>query len=103
MKTIRASIKTVLPVLTVMSFTVAFVRADSYSLTNLQSDIPGLAAHVDPNLVNPWGMAVPAATGPRSGRRNGTRGSTLYKQADGTLRSLSGTGPASPRSADRAH
>ncbi len=100
MKTIRASIKTVLPVLTVMSFTVAFVRADSYSLTNLQSDIPGLAAHVDPNLVNPWGMAVPSATGPIWVSDNGTGVSTLYNQADGTARSLIVTIPTSARNKD---
>ena len=27
----------------------------SYVQTNLVSDIPGLAAHTDPNLKNPWG------------------------------------------------
>ena len=84
MRTIPASIKSVLPVLTALSFTVAFARADTYSATNLQSDIPGLAAHVDPNLVNPWGMAVPSATGPIWVSDNGTGVSTLYNQADGT-------------------
>ena len=39
-------------------FTVASARADTYSWTNFQSDIPGVAQHVDPNLVNPWGMAA---------------------------------------------
>ena len=39
-------------------FTVASARADTYSWTNFQSDIPGVAQHVDPNLVNPWGMSV---------------------------------------------
>ncbi len=28
-----------------------------YSQTNLVSDIPGLAANTDPNLVNPWGIS----------------------------------------------
>ena len=28
-----------------------------YVQTNLVSNIPGLAAHTDPNLVNPWGIA----------------------------------------------
>ena len=36
-------------------FTVASARADTYSWTNFQSDIPGVAQHVDPNLVNPLG------------------------------------------------
>jgi uncharacterized protein (TIGR03118 family) len=30
----------------------------SYAQTNLVSDIPGLAAHTDPNLRNPWGTAT---------------------------------------------
>ncbi len=83
-----------------MSFTVAFARADTYSSTNLQSDIPGLAAHVDPNLVNPWGMAVPSATGPIWVSDNGTGVSTLYNQADGTARPLIVTIPTSARNKD---
>ena len=83
MNTIRASIKTVLLVLTAMSFTAAFARADAYSATNLQSDIPGLAARLDPNLVNPWGMSTPSANGPIWVSDNGTGVSTLYNP-DGT-------------------
>jgi hypothetical protein len=30
----------------------------SYVQTNLVSDIPGLAAHTDPNLRNPWGTSA---------------------------------------------
>jgi len=30
---------------------------DSYAQQNLVSNIPGLAAHFDPNLVNPWGIS----------------------------------------------
>jgi uncharacterized protein (TIGR03118 family) len=30
----------------------------SYVQTNLVSDVPGLAAHTDPNLKNPWGTSV---------------------------------------------
>ena len=30
---------------------------NSYNQQNLVSDIPGLANHTDPNLVNPWGIA----------------------------------------------
>ena len=33
------------------------VTVNGYSQTNLVSDIPGLAAKTDPNLVNPWGIA----------------------------------------------
>ena len=65
-------------------FTVASARADTYSWTNFQSDIAGVAQHVDPNLVNPWGMA---ASSTRNGTiwvsDNGTGVSTLYHQ-DGT-------------------
>jgi uncharacterized protein (TIGR03118 family) len=81
MRTIRASIKTVLLALTAMSFTVASAWADSYSAANLQSDIPGLAAHVDPNLVNPWGMAANSSGSVIWVSDNGTGVSTLYDQA----------------------
>jgi len=30
----------------------------TYSQHNLVSDVPGLADHTDPNLVNPWGIAI---------------------------------------------
>jgi len=52
MKTILPSIKTAALALTVTLFTATFAAADSYSWTNLQSDIAGVAQHVDPNLVN---------------------------------------------------
>jgi uncharacterized protein (TIGR03118 family) len=81
MRTLHASIKAVLLVLTALSFTVAFARADSYSTTNLQSDIPGLAAHVDSNLVNPWGMAANSTGSVIWVSDNGTGVSTLYDQA----------------------
>jgi uncharacterized protein (TIGR03118 family) len=100
MRTIPNSIKTAFLVLTAVSFTVAFARADSYRATNIQSDIPGLAAHVDPNLVNPWGMAVPSATGPIWVSDNGTGVSTLYNQADGTARPLIVTIPTAARNKD---
>jgi hypothetical protein len=28
-----------------------------YQQTNLVSDLPGEAAHQDPNLINPWGVS----------------------------------------------
>ena len=58
MRAIRILITNALLVLAATSFSVATARADTYSWTNLQSDIAGVAAHVDPNLVNPWGVAV---------------------------------------------
>jgi uncharacterized protein (TIGR03118 family) len=95
MKTIRTSIKTTLLVLITMSFTAAFARADSYSWTNFQSDIAGVAQHVDPNLVNPWGMAA-SSGGTIWVSDNGTGVSTLYHQ-DGTAVSLVVTIPTAAR------
>ena len=34
------------------------IASRSYAQTNLVSDIPGLAAHTDANLKNPWGTSV---------------------------------------------
>jgi uncharacterized protein (TIGR03118 family) len=45
--------------------------------TNLVSDVPGLAANLDPNLANPWGIAA-SATGPFWVANNGSGTSTLY-------------------------
>jgi hypothetical protein len=58
MKTNNTYTKIVLLLVGAVMFKVASARADTYSWTNLQSDIPGVAQHVDPNLVNPWGMAA---------------------------------------------
>ena len=93
MRTIRASIKNVLLALTALSLTAAFARADSYSWQNLQSDIPGVATHTDPNLVNPWGMAASSSGSTIWVSDNGTGVSTLYSQ-DGTPNSLVVTIPA---------
>src|SRR5262249_26699803 len=72
--------------LAVATFVPASARADTYSWTNFQSDIAGVAQHVDPNLVNPWGMShSPGGTIWVSD--NGTGVSTLYHQ-DGTAVSL---------------
>jgi hypothetical protein len=58
MKTPNAYIKTALLLLATAILTAASGRADTYSWTNFQSDIAGVAQHTDPNLVNPWGMAA---------------------------------------------
>jgi uncharacterized protein (TIGR03118 family) len=51
-----------LPATILLSFQPAFGdgRADGrrYVQTNLVSDVPGLAAHTDPNLRNPWGTST---------------------------------------------
>src|SRR5207302_2903777 len=86
MKTISAYMKIALPLLAVAILTATSGRADTYSWTNLQSDIAGVAQHTDPNLVNPWGMAA-SPTGIIWVSDNGTGVSTLYHQ-DGTAVSL---------------
>ena len=96
MKTTHAYTKIGLLLLGAAMFTVASARADTYSWTNFQSDIPGVAQHVDPNLVNPWGMAVSAPNGTIWVSDNGTGVSTLYDQ-DGTARSLVVTIPTAAR------
>ena len=50
---------------------------NSFSQRNLVSDIPGLAAWTDPNLVNPWGIAL-SPTSPFWVSDNGTGLATLY-------------------------
>ena len=54
--------------------------ANSYLVHNLVSDLPGMADHVDPNLVNPWGNAF-SSSSPFWLGNNHSGTSTLY---DGT-------------------
>src|SRR5881396_3513286 len=93
MKTNRSLIITVLLTLTSLVLAATIARADSYSWQNLQSDIPGVAQHTDPNLVNPWGMAANSNGTVIWVSDNGTGVSTLYHQ-DGTALSLIVTIPA---------
>src|SRR3989442_14841910 len=95
MKTTNAYIKIALPLLAAAILTATSGRADTYSWTNFQSDIAGVAQHVDPNLVNPWGMAV-SSGGTIWVSDNGTGVSTLYHQ-DGTAASLVVTIPTAAR------
>src|SRR5216110_927636 len=83
MKTTNHYRKIALLWLAVAMFTAASARADTYSWTNFQSDIAGVAQHTDSNLVNPWGMAA-STTGTIWVSDNGTGVSTLYNQ-DGTV------------------
>ena len=53
------------------------VNANSFEVINLVSDLPGVAVHTDPNLVNPWGIAA-SPTSPFWIANNGTGNSTLY-------------------------
>ena len=98
MKTIRSRIITTLLILAASLFITGGARADSYSWTNFQSDIPGVAAHTDSNLVNPWGMTA-SSGGTIWVSDNGAGVSTLYHQ-DGTAVSLVVTIPTSARNKD---
>jgi uncharacterized protein (TIGR03118 family) len=69
------------------------LHADSFSQTNLVSDIPGMAANTDPNLKNPWGVAF-SATSPFWTSDQGTGLATLYS-ATGVPNALVVTIPGS--------
>ena len=86
MKTTYAYVEVALLTFAAAILTATSARADTYSWTNFQSDIAGVAQHTDSNLVNPWGMAV-TPNGTIWVSDNGTGVSTLYGQ-DGTARSL---------------
>ena len=93
MKTTSAYTKFGLLLVAAVMFTAPKAFGDTYSWTNFQSDIAGVAQHTDPNLVNPWGMAA-SPTGIIWVSDNGTGVSTLYNQ-DGTARPLVVTIPTS--------
>ncbi len=52
-------------------------RQSSYQVTNLVSDVPGLAKLTDDNVKNPWGMAS-APGGPLWVANNGSHALTVY-------------------------
>lgn len=61
-----------------LGFSTTALRAqNAFQQNNLVSDVPGLAAHLDPNLVNPWGIAT-SASSPFWVSDNGSGRSTLY-------------------------
>jgi uncharacterized protein (TIGR03118 family) len=64
----------------------AAAENNSYTVTPLVSDQPGVAANFDPNLVNAWGLTA-SATSPWWVVDNGTDLSTLYR-GDGTPQAL---------------
>jgi uncharacterized protein (TIGR03118 family) len=69
-------------------------QPNSYTVTPLVSDQPGVAPHTDPNLVNAWGLTAGPMT-PWWVSDNGTDVSTLYG-GDGTPRSLVVSVPGGP-------
>src|SRR6476620_9141489 len=60
------------------------LAANRYGETDLVSDVQGAAAHLDPNLVNAWGL-VAGATSPAGGADTGTDRSTLDSQTRAAL------------------
>src|SRR2546428_10328513 len=63
---------------------------NNFTWRNLESDIAGVARHVDPNLINPWGMAL-SSSNTIWVNDNGTGVATVYN-LDGT-RAPSATSP----------
>jgi uncharacterized protein (TIGR03118 family) len=59
--------------------TLTVTAPSAFSATNLVADnAAGNAMNVDANLVNPWGLSIPAGTAPAWIANNGTQTSTLY-------------------------
>lgn len=70
------------------------IPGNSFIQQNLVSDIPGLAANTDPNLINPWGISH-SSTSPFWVSDNHTGLATLYN-GSGIPLSLVVTVPPSP-------
>jgi len=63
-----------------LSLSPTLLFADSFVQTNLVSDVPGLAATTDPNLLDPWGLAF-SATSPFWVSDQASGSATLYDGA----------------------
>jgi uncharacterized protein (TIGR03118 family) len=77
----------------------ASARGDLFVQTNIVSDIPGMAPVTDPNLKNPWGIAL-SSTSPFWVANQGSNTATLYyplgspiKQGLTVTTVTAGTGP----------
>jgi len=77
-----------------LAATPALQSGTIYFQTNLASDISGMAAHTDPNLINPWGMSF-ATSSPFWVSDQGTNLATLYN-GTGTPQALVVTTPVGP-------
>lgn len=62
-------------------------KKPKFNMVPLVSDQDGVAAHTDPNLVNPWGLSY-APGGPAWISDQGTSLSTLYDRTSGAPQSL---------------
>jgi len=72
---------------------------NSYTVDLLQSNVPGLAAATDPDLVNGWGISAGPSTGPATPwwvADNETSKSTLYNGNTGQKLGLVVTVPSHP-------
>src|SRR5205085_7350249 len=63
-------------------FTIAATARASFDWENLEGDIPGVAEITDPNVINPWGLAL-SPSGTIFVADNGAGVATVYFQ-DGT-------------------
>lgn len=100
-----------MPALALLMCLDAFAQGatNSYTQTNLVSDIPGLAVSTDSRLVNPWGLSRPSkptAVEPHWWAADQATGVTTLYNADGTIEPLiitipsaSGQGVGSPAGA----
>jgi uncharacterized protein (TIGR03118 family) len=76
--TLRLLVSAILPVALAPAILASAIAG--YTQTNLVSDIPGLAAITDPNLVNPWGITT-SGSSPFWVSDNGSGKATLYNTA----------------------
>jgi uncharacterized protein (TIGR03118 family) len=78
----------------------ACLQADTFTQTDLVSDVSGLAANTDPNLKNPWGVSF-SATSPFWASDQATGVATLYGATGAPVALVvtipgSTTGPSGP-------
>ncbi|HEU5450881.1 MAG TPA: TIGR03118 family protein [Terriglobales bacterium] len=91
-------VRSLLPCLLALLLPLA-AAAQHYQQTNLVSDVPGLAAHPDDDLVNAWGLTRGPTT-PWWVNDNGSGVSTLYNAAGVKNTAIRVTIPPPPGSTD---
>jgi len=106
----RRTLLVALPVLALLALaagpaTAANINSvNAFVVRNLQSDVPGRAEHLDPDLINGWGISAGPASGPATPwwvADNGTHKTTLYNGVTGLKQALivdlaGNGGPADP-------
>src|SRR5580698_4629392 len=97
----RITYKLAIVLLTAMAASAQDTATNSYTQTNLVSDIAGMATFTDPHLVNPWGLSRTATSFWWAADEN-SGVSTLYNGAGDpqslvvTIPPISGTGAGTP-------